>query len=49
MVWNHHNNEPMCLNGCVLVVVGLLKLIVASAGEAKVGGLFWNTQDRKVL
>ena len=36
------DNEPLCLNGAIVVTVSILKLVAASAAEAELGGLFHN-------
>ncbi len=47
--WNQHNDEPLCLNGCLPTTVRLLKLVLTSVTEGKLGGLFCNAQYKKVL
>ena len=39
------NNKPIKLNGAIHAICSILKLVAASAAEAKLGALFFNMQD----
>ena len=43
------NNAPIKLNGNIAITCAILKLVAASAAEAKLGALFLNTQEAKVI
>jgi hypothetical protein len=45
MGWMPQNGEPIKINGAFYVNVTILKFVVASAAEAKLGTLFHNCQD----
>ena len=42
-------NEPIPVNGNIYVLCGILKFVVASAAEAKLGALCMNAKERKIL
>ncbi len=44
-----HNGDPIKLNGNIHVQCRILKLVAASAVEAKLGALSLNAQDAKVF
>ena len=44
-----HDSKPLCLNGAIVVTVSILKIVAASAVEAKLGGLFHNGQKATAL
>jgi hypothetical protein len=44
-----HNGDPIKLNGAIHITCAILKLVAASAAEAKLGALFLNVQEAKVL
>ncbi len=44
-----HNGDPIKLNGAIHVTCTILKLVAASAAEAKLGALFLNAQEAKVI
>jgi hypothetical protein len=44
-----HNGDPIKLNGAIHVSCNILKLVAASAAEAKLGALFLNAQEAKVF
>jgi hypothetical protein len=44
-----HDGDPIKLNGAIHVQCTTLKLVAASAAEAKLGALFLNAQDAKVF
>jgi hypothetical protein len=44
-----HNGDSIQLNGAIHVACTILKLVAASAAEAKLGALFLNSQDAKVF
>ena len=41
--------DPIKLNGAIHITCTILKLVAASAAEAKLGALFLNAQEAKVL
>ena len=43
------NNEPIKLNGNIAITCAILKMVPASAAEAKLGALFLNTQEAQVI
>jgi hypothetical protein len=43
------NGDPIKLNGAIHITCTILKLVAASATEAKIGALFPNAQEAKVL
>jgi hypothetical protein len=43
------NGDPIKLNGANHITCTILKLVAASAAEAKLGALFFNAQEAKVL
>ena len=43
------NNKSIFLNGAVQVLCSVLRLVAASAVEAKLGALFHNAQEGKIL
>jgi hypothetical protein len=43
------NRDPIKLNGAINITCTILKLVAASAAEAKFGALFLNAQEAKVL
>ncbi len=43
------DGDPIKLNGAIHITCTILKLIAASAAEAKLGALFLNAQEAKVL
>jgi hypothetical protein len=43
------DGDPIKLNGAIHVTCTILKLVAASAAEAKLGALFLNAQDAKVF
>ncbi len=43
------NGDPKKLNGAIHVMCTILKLVAASAAEAKLGALFLNAQEAKVI
>ena len=43
------NNNPIQLNGPILVGASICKFVVASAAEAELGALFYNCQDATTL
>jgi hypothetical protein len=43
------NNQPIKLNGSIYTLCGILKIVVASAAEAKLGALFLNIKDGVIL
>jgi hypothetical protein len=43
-----HDGDPTKLNGSIHVTCTILKLVAASAAEAKLGALFLNAQEAKV-
>ncbi len=45
MGWTPQNGEPIKINGAFHVNATILKFMVASAAEAKLGALFHNCQD----
>jgi hypothetical protein len=44
-----HNGDPIKLNRAIHIICAILKLVTASAAEAKLGALFLNAQEAKVL
>jgi hypothetical protein len=44
-----HNGDPIKLNGAIHITCTILKLVAASTAEAKLGALFLNPQEAKVL
>jgi hypothetical protein len=44
-----HDGDPIKLNGAIHVTCTTLKLVAASAAEAKLGALFLNAQEAKVF
>jgi hypothetical protein len=44
-----HDGDPIKLNGAIHVSCTILKLVAASAAEAKLGALFLNAQEEKVF
>jgi hypothetical protein len=44
-----HDGDPIKLNGAIHVQCTIIKLVAASAAEAKLGALFLNAQDAKVF
>ena len=42
-------NEPIPVNGNIYVLCGILKFVVASAAEAKLGALFMNAKEGRIL
>ncbi len=44
-----HDGDPIKLNGAIQITCTILKLVAASATEAKLGSLFRNAQEAKVL
>ena len=44
-----HGGDPIKLNGAIHVTCTILKLVAASAPEAKLGALFLNVQEAKVI
>ena len=47
--WYQPDNAPLQLNVCLLVAVGLLKIVALSVAESKLGGLFYNAPDGTIL
>ena len=43
------NRQPIKLNGNILITCAILKMVATSAAEAKLGALFLNAQEAKVL
>jgi hypothetical protein len=43
------DSEPKIINGAIHITCPILKLVAASAAEAKLGALFLNAQEAKVL
>jgi hypothetical protein len=43
------DGNPIKLNGAIHITCTILKLVVASAAEAKLGALFLNAQETKVF
>jgi hypothetical protein len=43
------DGDPIKLNGAIHITCTILKLVAASAAEAKLGALFLNAQEAKVL
>jgi hypothetical protein len=43
------DGNPIKLNGAIHVQCTILKLVAASAAEAKLGAMFLNAQDAKVF
>jgi hypothetical protein len=43
------DNQPIFLNGAIYALCTVLKHIAASAAEAKLGSLFLNTQETKII
>ena len=43
------NGQPITLNGNIFIMCGIMKYVVASAAEAKLGALFMNSKDAKVI
>jgi hypothetical protein len=43
------NGDPIKLNGAIHISCTILKLVAASAAEAKSGSLFLNAQEAKVF
>jgi hypothetical protein len=43
------DGDPIKLNGAIHITCTILKLLAASAAEAKLGALFLNAQEAKVL
>jgi hypothetical protein len=44
-----HDRDPIELNGSIHITRAILKLVAASTAEAKLGALFLNAQEAKVL
>jgi hypothetical protein len=49
MGWMPKNGEPVKINGAFYVNATILKFVMASAAEAKLGALFHNCQDGKIF
>ena len=43
------DGKPIILNGAILVLCQILKVVAASAAEAELGALFLNTKEAKVI
>jgi hypothetical protein len=43
------DNQPIELNGAIYTLCGILKIVVASAAEAKLGTIFMNIKDGGIL
>ena len=43
------DNQPIVINGFVHVISNILKIVVGSAAEAELGGLYHNCKEAKVL
>jgi hypothetical protein len=43
------DSEPIIINGAIHITCTILKIVAASAAEAKLGALFLNAQEAKVL
>jgi hypothetical protein len=43
------NGDPIKLNGAIHITCTILKLVAASAAKAKLGALFLNAQEAKIL
>jgi hypothetical protein len=43
------DNQLIEINGAIYTLCGILKIVVASAAEAKVGALFINIKDGVIL
>ncbi len=43
------DGDPIKLNGAIHITCTILKLVAASAAEAKLGALFLNAQEAKVF
>jgi hypothetical protein len=43
------DGDPIKINGAIHITCTILKLVAASAAEAKLGALFLNAQEAKVL
>ena len=43
------NNKPIKINGNIAITCAILKLVAASAAEAKLDAVFLNTQEAKVI
>jgi hypothetical protein len=44
-----HDGHPIFINGAIHITCTILKLVAASAAEAKLGALFLNAQEAKVM
>ena len=47
--WIPHDNIPIKLNGAIHVISTILKFVTASAAEAKLGALFVNAKEGRVI
>ena len=45
MGWTPKDGDPIRLNGAFFTLCAILRFVVASAAEAKLGALFYNCQD----
>ncbi len=43
------NNQPIFLNDNIQIMCSILKIVAALAAEAKLGALFLNSQESKIL
>ena len=43
------NGRPTKLNGAIFIMCGILKYVVASAGEAELAALFINAKEGKII
>ena len=43
------DGKPILLNGNIFIVCSMLKFVVASAAEAKLGALFTNDKETKII
>ncbi len=49
MGWTPKNGEPICLNGAFQVSLMIMRFVVASAAEAKLGALYDNCQTGMIF
>ncbi len=47
--WIPHDNIPIKLNGAIYVISTILKFVATSTAEAKLGALFVNTKEGRVI
>ena len=47
--WTPQYKHPIHLNGAVFALCHILKFIAASAAEAELGALFFNTKKAKIM